>query len=115
MARLLLITSFLILLSVSVGCTYWYQEGKSFDQCEQDLVKCYCDLKSYADMDSISTYEDEFMKDCMKQKGYELVGEDKLPPKVKRRDPEMNTFWLLAGTAGTIETPKCSLQTKYDR
>jgi hypothetical protein len=54
-------------------------------------------------MNIIGSYECDFMKDCMKQKGYNLVGEDKLPYNVKRRDPESPTFWYLAGTSGTLE------------
>jgi len=99
---------FLILaggLSFSSGCAYWYQQSKTFDECDQDLEDCYYTLQKYADMTSITNYEDDFMKDCMKEKGYRLVGEDKLPRRVKRRDPDMNSFWLLAGVAGTLDEP----------
>lgn len=97
---------FLILvgmLAFSSGCTYWHQQSKTFDECDQDLSNCYRQLQKYADMSSITHYEDNFMKDCMTEKGYELVGENKLPRMVKRRDPATRTFWLLAGVAGTIE------------
>jgi hypothetical protein len=54
-------------------------------------------------MDSIGTYEVDFVKNCMKQRGYKLILENDLPMVVRRRDPAMNTFWLLAGVSGTIE------------
>ena len=92
-----------ILLLFSSGCRYWYQEDKSFADCESDLRQCYGELKTYADMDMIGSYEMDFMKDCMKQKGYKLVSESKLPYKVKRRDPDSDTFWVLAGVSGTLD------------
>ena len=77
------------------GCAeYWYQEDKSFEDCRSDLRQCYRELKKYADMDIIGSYEMDFMKDCMREKGYELVGEGKLPYNVKRQDPETDTFWV---------------------
>jgi len=85
------------------GCTYWYQPETSFTQCQRDFQQCYTELKKYADMRDIGNYEVDFIKECMQQKGYTLTLEDDLPMKVKRVDPDMDTFWLLAGMAGTIE------------
>ncbi len=99
--------TFLVLLSLLflwTGCgTYWYQEGKTYQECDQDLQSCYDELQKYADMQSIDAYEVDFIKDCMKEKGYRLVTEGELPRDVKRQDPEMRTFWLLAGKSGTVE------------
>ncbi len=99
----LFIISLLVLLCFSTGCAYWYQPGKSFNDCDQDLERCYRELTKYADMDAIDSYEIEFIKDCMKQKGYVLFTEEDLPSAAKRRDPEMKTFWLLSGVAGPLE------------
>ncbi len=103
MKHSLLILMLSALLFIASGCTYWYQEGKSFNDCEQDLQQCYQEMKKYADTNDIGSYEINFVKDCMKEKGYKLVTEDKLPKNVKREDPQLNTFWLLAGKSGTIE------------
>lgn len=102
MKQIILFLILSVVLSFSSGCAYWYQQGKTFDECDQDLDSCYKELKMYADMRYITYYEDNFMKDCMKEKGYQLVGEDKLPRRIKRRDPDVH-FWLLAGVAGKIQ------------
>ena len=102
MKRVFVAVSFLILLQ-SAGCSYWYQGGVTFDECEQDLEQCYYSLTNYSDMHEIRNYEVDFIKDCMECKGYTLTLEDDLPTMVKRRDPYMDTFWLLAGTSGTID------------
>ena len=86
------------------GCTtYWYQQDKTFKECDEDLKQCLSELKEYADMSDIGNYEINFIKNCMTQKGYTLFLEDSLPATLKRRDPTMNTFWLLAGVSGTLE------------
>ncbi|MHC4573398.1 MAG: hypothetical protein ACYS76_04590 [Planctomycetota bacterium] len=103
MTRTLIISILSVLSCFAPGCTYWHQQGKSFADCERDLQHCYNELKKYADMDSIGTYEVDFVKNCMKQRGYKLILENDLPMVVRRRDPAMNTFWLLAGVSGTIE------------
>ena len=93
----------LAMLCFTSACTYWYQQGKSFEGCAQDLQQCYDELTKYADMGSIDSYEVDFIKHCMEQKGYTLLLENDLPLLVKRRDPAMSTFWLLAGVSGTVE------------
>jgi len=95
---------FLGILCISGGCRYWYQEGNSFDQAKQDRTECLRELQKYADMGSIQSYETGFMKSCMRCKGYRLVGEGTLPMTVKREDPQMTTFWLIAGVAGELDS-----------
>ncbi len=103
MARVLTVSILSILLCLTFGCAYWYQPTKSYDQCDQDLQQCYEELQKYADMNSISYYEVDFVKDCMRQKGYELLTEKNLPTNVRRRDPTVDSFWVLAGVSGTVE------------
>ncbi|MHC4497875.1 MAG: hypothetical protein ACYS9T_06150 [Planctomycetota bacterium] len=103
MGRFLFLTACLALFCFSPGCSYWYQDSRSFADCEQDLQQCYQEVKKYADMSSVGTYEVDFVKDCMKEKGYTLHFEHDLPRVAKRRDPGINDFWLLAGVSGTIE------------
>jgi hypothetical protein len=57
-------------------------------------------------MTQIGSYEREFVANCMKEKGYELVPQDKLPMKVKREEPETSLYWRLNGTAGTLTEEK---------
>ncbi len=103
MARVLAVSILLVFSCLIFGCTYWYQPAKSYDQCAQDLQQCYEELQKYADMNSIECYEVNFVKDCMRQKGYELLPEGKLPKFVKRRDPTVDSFWVLAGVSGTVD------------
>jgi hypothetical protein len=103
MARFVVVSMLLSALCFSTGCAYWYQEGKSFEECDQDLQLCYDELQEYADMNSIGSYEVDFVKDCMQEKGYKLLFEDDLPKVAKRRDPQMKRFWVLAGVSGTVE------------
>ena len=103
MAKVLTISILSVVLCLIFGCAYWYQPERSFSQCDQDLQQCYEELQMYADMNSINCYEVDFVKDCMRQKGYELLTEKNLPKYVKRRDPLMDSFWVLAGVSGTVE------------
>ena len=93
----------IILFCFSTGCTYWYQQDRTFKECDEDLQQCLRELKEYADMSDIGNYEVNFIKNCMTQKGYTLFLEDSLPATVKRRDPTRDTFWLLAGVSGTLD------------
>jgi hypothetical protein len=103
MAKFLAVSILSVLLCLTFGCAYWYQPAKSYDQCAQDLQQCYEELQKYADMNSITCYEVDFVKDCMRQKGYELLTEKHLPKCVRRRDPTVDSFWVLAGVSGTVE------------
>lgn len=99
----LLIVSVLALTCFSAGCTkYWYQEGTTFTECEQDHRACLADMHRYRDtvQHSLGVYEDRFEKDCMTAKGYRLVKEKQLPFRVRRRAPAGRGNY---GVAGTID------------
>jgi hypothetical protein len=99
---------FLSLFCLSAGCAkYYYQEGKTFEECEKDRAECFSELKKHADWDMPGAYEHEFMEECMKSKGYRLVTENKLPLNVKRQDPSSSLYGQLYGArrgiAGTLD------------
>jgi hypothetical protein len=104
MKSYLLILLFVLVVFLS-GCEqYFYQEGKTFaeaskdrQECRQELLKRY-DLKGFT-----KQYEIEFMENCMKEKGYSIVSEGKLPMDVKRERPQTSIHWAAKGIAGTIE------------
>jgi hypothetical protein len=86
------------------GCAkYWYQGGKTFEECKQDRRECFNELKKYSDWQRMSDFEFKFMEKCMKDKGYSLVTEDDLPLRVKREEPERTYHWRIKGIAGTLE------------
>lgn len=98
------------LICLSGGCAkYYYQEGKTFQECARDRADCYAELqKRLADQSQRpGDYEHKFMEDCMKQKGYRLVTENKLPLDVKRQDPDTSLqgqlYGYRRGIAGTLD------------
>jgi hypothetical protein len=106
MKRLLVFTTITaVLLCFLAGCAkYWYQEGKNFEQCKQDRLQCYEDMKRYSqDPEDLGKYEFKVMGDCMVLKGYRLVTEHKLHVRVKREDPNLAVPWMIHGVAGFIE------------
>jgi hypothetical protein len=95
-----LVLLLLVLICLFAGCAkYYYQEGKSFNECASARKDCVAELqKRLADQShSSSGYENKFMEDCMAQKGYELVTEDKLPLDAKRQDPDSSLKGFLYG------------------
>lgn len=86
------------------GCAnYWYQEGKTFEQCRQDRLECYEEMKMYSyDPEDLGKYEFKLMEDCMIQKGYRLVPDNRLHVRVKREDPDLEVFWMVHGISGFI-------------
>ncbi|MHC4165620.1 MAG: hypothetical protein ACYSWQ_01540 [Planctomycetota bacterium] len=97
------------LICLSAGCEkYYYQEGKSFNECAKDRVDCFSELKKRADWKMAGSYEHDFMEECMKRKGYRLVKEKELPLDVKRQDPASTLYGQLYGArrgiAGTLDT-----------
>ena len=110
--RQLCFTVFLVLALIwlSGGCAkYYYQEGKTFEQCARDRADCHSELKKRlgSEDQKPGDYEHKYMEDCMKQKGYGLVKEDKLPLEVKREDPDSTLYGFLygrrRGMAGTVD------------
>ena len=94
----------LVLICLSAGCTrYYYQEGKSFEECKKDRADCLRELAKRVEKPAYGDYEFKFMEECMENKGYRLVTEDKLPLRVKRADPDQLDDWRLRGIAGTLE------------
>lgn len=98
------------LICLFAGCAkYYYQEGRSFNECARDRADCVAELeKRLADQSQKpGGYKHEFMEDCMEQKGYRLVTEDKLPLNVKRQDPDSSLRGYLygrrRGLAGTLD------------
>jgi hypothetical protein len=95
----------LILTLFSAGCnTYWYQEGKTIDECKQDHSECVEELKKYSsNWPNIREYELKFIEDCMRQKEYTPLAENELPLRVKREDPDRAPNWRLRGVAGALQ------------
>jgi hypothetical protein len=88
------------LICLFAGCAkYYYQDGKSFNECAKDRADCVDELqKRLADQSqSPGGYEYKFMEDCMEHKGYKLVTENKLPLNVKRQDPDSSLRGYLYG------------------
>lgn len=94
-----------VLLCFFAGCAkYWYQEGKTFEQCKQDRLECYDQMKKYSsDWQDLGKYEFKVMDDCMIRKGYRLVTERQLHVRVKREDPNLAVPWMTDGVAGFLE------------
>ncbi|MEN6336982.1 MAG: hypothetical protein ABFE01_22220 [Phycisphaerales bacterium] len=90
------------------GCqpAYWYQEGKTFDECKADRADCRAELLRRTDLNYVSSYEERFTADCMRRRGYRLVSSEDLPLDVKREEPNVATAvpWnRFYGVAGTID------------
>ena len=98
-----LITILFILLTS--GCSkYWYQEGKTFNDCKQDRAKCFADLRKRSDFKNPTMeYEIKFMSDCMWKKGYRAVSQKELPLDAKRQEPETTLHWRARGIAGSLK------------
>lgn len=93
--KIMLKVTLLLLLACGItGCgQYHYQEGKTFNECKQDFSECCSELSKYGDpaktrgeRSKWDSYERKFVGDCMEQRGYKLVTENKLPIHVKRED-----------------------------
>jgi hypothetical protein len=98
----------LCVICLFAGCSsYYYQEGKSFSECERDRADCFEELKKRADWDIPGDYERKFMEDGMKKKGYRLVKQSELPVDVKRQDPPDSVVGRIYearyGIAGTVD------------
>lgn len=101
-----------VMLAVAVclcgGCAkYYYQEGKTFEQCKADCEDCAAELAKRVTNNKPGDYEHKYMEDCMTRKGYTSVTEDKLPLSIKREDPDLSLRGFIygwrRGFAGTLE------------
>lgn len=97
-----------VLLSVMVflptGCAkYWYQEGKTFEECRQARQDCFDELKKRTSFTSATVdYEIKFMNQCMQEKGYREVSAKELPLDARRQEPETSLHWRTRGIAGSL-------------
>lgn len=101
---------FLCMVCLSAGCNrYYYQEGKTFNECAQDRHECVAELKERLAIVSQrpGSYEYKFIENCMKHRGYRLVSEGELPLGVKRLDPHKSMrgklYGYRRGIAGTVD------------
>ncbi len=101
----LIISLFLSSIIFLTGCSkYWYQEGKSFDECKQARGECRSELLKRSDIKNLTVqYEVKFAENCMTEKGYRLVTQDELPLDVKREEPDTALHWRTNGVAGTLK------------
>jgi len=97
------------LICLSTVCAkYYYQEGKTFDECSKDRADCLSELKNRIASTSKQpgSYEYKFVEDCMRKKEYRLVTENQLPLDVKRLDTDTSLMGQLygyrRGIAGTL-------------
>jgi hypothetical protein len=94
----------LMVVCVLGGCaTYWYQEGKTFDETRYDLAACQAEAMRYSDVgrtQGLGSFEQKFVRGCMEQKGYRLVKEQELSIRVKR---ESSPVFGIPGVAGSID------------
>lgn len=90
----------------SSGCTaYWYQPGKTLEQCSQDIIECKFEAKRSGlfplQLGFFSTSPSPMEKyyiDCMRLKGYRSYQEKYLPVGVKtRRVPGTGISFYAAG------------------
>jgi len=110
--RILTATLLCALACLLCGCgKYYYQPSKTLTECKQDARDCWSELQKYndhhADEDPARyniayDYEGKFLDTCMKEKGYDIVTEPKLPLRVKREKPDP---WDLydRGLAGQLD------------
>jgi PBP1b-binding outer membrane lipoprotein LpoB len=93
------------LILFSAGCSkYWYQEGKSFDECKQARAECFEELKKRTDFSNpTADYEIKFMNECMQSKGFQEVSAKELPLDVRREEPETSLHWRTRGLAGSVK------------
>ncbi len=99
---------FVVAICLSGGCAkYYYQEGKTFEQCRKDCEDCAAELAKRVTNNKPGVYEHKYMEYCMTKKGYTTVTEDDLPLSVKREDPDLSLRGFIygrrRGLAGALE------------
>ncbi len=96
------------------GCQrmYWYQEGKTFDECRADYEDCQAELLKRTDRRYPSSYRHRFIDNCMQARGYEVLAGKDLPLDVAREDPIVPSDWPgdhAYGVAGALRPSSGSL------
>jgi len=93
----------LLVICFVAGCgapKYWYQEGKTFDECYADHRACYEQLEELTNQTQFGEREMKIIADCMKGQGYRLVPESRLPYPTKALQPDRTIHYRLRGIAG---------------
>ena len=90
-------------LTTTGGCTYWHQQGRSFDQADLALNDCIAELEKRSDMRNANGYEVDYIHQCMREKGYSLKTSPQLPTQDRRELAQMSDYWMLKGVAGSVE------------
>ncbi|MHC4558720.1 MAG: hypothetical protein ACYTFW_16055 [Planctomycetota bacterium] len=105
MRKFFMVVPLLVMIGFFTGCkSYWYQEGKTFEECKRDLQQCRSEMRKYSDKSlNLGVYDIRFEKDCMSRRGYRLVKENKLPLRVRRQGPGDGSYGGYYGVAGLLE------------
>ena len=107
MNRIILMVVSLMLCVVLNGCAkYWYQEGKTFAECQQAQEACREEMIKRSSLSRIGSYEIGFMENCMKERGYRKVRQRELPQGVRRQAPETSLHYRAIGVAGELSESK---------
>jgi len=85
------------------GTQYWYQEGKTFDQCYEDHRGCYEELAELSELTGLGDRELDIIDDCMRRKGYRPVLGNSLPPRTRSLRPNRSIHYRLKGLAGSLD------------
>jgi hypothetical protein len=86
------------------GCArYWYQEGKTFYECEQDREDCRNALLKRTKPTKITSEHVKSIEDCMKKRGYRLVKGSELPQGTARELPDTTLHYRAKGVAGVLK------------
>ncbi len=108
---------------LTVGCQqqYWYQAGRTFDECKADHEDGWAELLKRTDLRYQHTYKNRFLEDYMQRRGYWLISDEDLPLDVKREDPRVpsDVPWIhsygIAGTLSETSTSPAELRPRRTR
>jgi len=91
MKKILSITLLSLMCCFADCKSFWYQEGKTFEECKRDLQECHSEMRKYSDTSlNLGVYDMKFEKECMEAKGYRLLKERNLPHVSQSRCRHLN-------------------------
>jgi len=95
----------LVILCCCSGCgmDYWYQEGRTFDECYEDHRACYEELAELSELNGFGDRELDIIEDCMKRKGYRSVSGKRLPARTTVLNADRTIHYRLNGLAGSVD------------